>query len=333
MNAQTTPLAVGSARAPGHAYLGGAKSPEMMIAVRQKLLDLALKNGRRSVPLLVLAGCLEAWLGWNAGARGMAVAIVIVSCVLGAWRFFLGRRDVVGSAARENDRTEIELAGNSLLAGILWASMSIGIYPSLDPQAAGVHIMMLLGSAAIAAHFMTLVRWSYALLVIPSIGSLSLVSMFDRSVHSYALGFLSVFYMATLLLAGRAYRKTATQAIEHALVADAAVESLKKAKDDAEAGLVAKSQFLATMSHEIRTPMNGVLGSLELLRRSGLNPEQQRLARTASSSGSALMAILNDVLDHSKIEAGKLALTTAPVSLHAQMASVVGLFRSNAEAR
>ena len=61
--------------------------------------------------------------------------------------------------------------------------------------------------------------------------------------------------------------------------------------------------------------MNGVLGALDLLRHSGLTPAQKELVRTAASSGSSLMAILNDVLDHSKIEAGKLTLSTAPLSL------------------
>ncbi|MES3013571.1 MAG: ATP-binding protein, partial [Pseudomonadota bacterium] len=89
----------------------------------------------------------------------------------------------------------------------------------------------------------------------------------------------------------------------------------------------------ATMSHEIRTPMNGVLGALELLRRSPLDTDQRRLVRTASSSGSSLMTILNDVLDHSKIEAGKLNLAQAPFSLHALSVSVISLFRGNAEAK
>ncbi|MCE9658240.1 MAG: response regulator [Burkholderiales bacterium] len=95
----------------------------------------------------------------------------------------------------------------------------------------------------------------------------------------------------------------------------------------------AKSEFLANMSHEIRTPMNGVLGALELLRRSPLSADQRRLVRTAASSGSSLMDILNDVLDHSKIEAGKLILSEAPTSLHALTRSVMALFRSNAEGK
>jgi CheY-like chemotaxis protein len=87
------------------------------------------------------------------------------------------------------------------------------------------------------------------------------------------------------------------------------------------------------MSHEIRTPMNGVLGALELLRRSQLDSDQRRLVRTAASSGASLMAILNDVLDHSKIEAGKLNLASTPFSLHALAVSVISLFRGNAESK
>jgi signal transduction histidine kinase len=85
------------------------------------------------------------------------------------------------------------------------------------------------------------------------------------------------------------------------------------------------------MSHEIRTLMNGVLGSLELLRASTLDDRQQQLVRSAASSGQALMEILNDVLDHAKIEAGKLTIVQAPMSTHALVSSVAGLFRSNAQ--
>jgi PAS domain S-box-containing protein len=76
----------------------------------------------------------------------------------------------------------------------------------------------------------------------------------------------------------------------------------------AEMASAAKSTFLANMSHEIRTPMNGVIGMLELLRGTTLSPEQRRFSEVASSSGTALMTLLNDILDISKIEAGKLEL-------------------------
>ena len=85
-------------------------------------------------------------------------------------------------------------------------------------------------------------------------------------------------------------------------------QSLREANLAAEEASRAKSLFLANMSHEIRTPMNGVLGMADLLGRSGLNERQQRLAGTITESARALLTIINDILDVSRIEGGKFQL-------------------------
>jgi two-component system, NarL family, sensor histidine kinase EvgS len=91
--------------------------------------------------------------------------------------------------------------------------------------------------------------------------------------------------------------------------------SLQVAKDAAEHANASKDTFLATMSHEIRTPMSGLLGMLELLALSKLNTEQAETLAVARDSGQALGRIIDDILDHAKIKAGKLAIAPESISL------------------
>ena len=126
---------------------------------------------------------------------------------------------------------------------------------------------------------------------------------------------------ATALENSRVYETLERRVLER-------TEELRVAKEAAEAGTRAKGSFLANMSHEIRTPMNGVLGSAELLLAGELDDDQRKLCETLTASAEALLTILDDILDFSKVEAGQMSLERAPFDPEDLVFGVVELFRA-----
>jgi len=109
-------------------------------------------------------------------------------------------------------------------------------------------------------------------------------------------------------------------------------DQLVHAKELAERSLKIKDQFLANMSHEIRTPMNGIVGMVDLLSTTSLKGEQSEYLETIKKSSEVLLEILNDILDLSKIEAGKMTLRTSPVELRQVIGKLYAMFSQQATA-
>ncbi|MEY3253917.1 MAG: hypothetical protein RL227_2890 [Pseudomonadota bacterium] len=305
------------------------------IAIQREMLQVALSNSGRSVWLLMAAVLFMAWLGYDVGRPWAAVSVLVLGTAVSVWRWRISARWGATTEHPSSDITRAthELEANAVAAGLMWALVTVFVYPRLIGPMASTYVIALTGSVAVAALFMAMAGRAFKILLAMQVLSLAAVSLFVVSVKSLPLAVLAMLFGLTMLRATREFREINLASLHDRQAADESRRSLERAVAEARAADAAKSQFLATMSHEIRTPMNGVLGAMDLLKETPLDPRQRRLVRTAAQSGESLMEILNDVLDHSKIEAGKLSLAQSPTSLHSVAMSAAALFRARAETK
>ena len=300
--------------------------------VRRELLQTAVAHARDGGASLVLIAAVMAWIGWSHAEEAAAAAVLILSVVIAAWRYLLARR-VRSGAITYGDilRREREFEGNALLTSVMCAVILIFIIPAATRQSSILIVAAICAMLTVATLFVSLVGRAFQFYAVPQLLAFVAVCLLDQRAYSPLFAALIPVFYLTLRRTARQFRSVTETAIARRIDSEAANIGLRLAKEQAEAGNVAKAQFLANMSHEIRTPMTGILGALSLLGCDELSPQQRKLLDTASSSSEALLTLLNEVLDFSKIEAGKLELVNEPMLLRPVLSSIVDLLAPMAQ--
>ena len=299
--------------------------PENSVATDERIrADLArllrerlVRESRLGVwvhPILIAVVVALAWpdaphdllLGW-------AGAVVFTALVRGAWIYVASSRPLTERAVRTGVRVTV-----TLLA-ITWGVGGALVLPLVPFETTALVLVILAGLIASALTTLAAdplsIRGFLAGIALPVFVSLATS---DQAHHLAAAIVVAVFTLGMAIVARRAHltlvdhlQVTARLAVSEE-AAKQAEAVMRDARDLAERVARARSAFLANMSHEIRTPMNAVLGFVELILDTELTTEQRRALELVRSSSEALLMILNDILDYSKIEAEHLELESIP---------------------
>jgi signal transduction histidine kinase/ActR/RegA family two-component response regulator len=188
---------------------------------------------------------------------------------------------------------------------------------------------ILAGSLVTLMADLTMIRILGLLVCVPPLTA----SLYIGGLKGYCYGFTLFVYLVFLFAQGRQIHNIYWQQLIGRELEAERNEELERARKTAEEASHAKSRFLAQMSHEIRTPMHGVLGLAGLLLRTDLTAQQRELLEVLSSSADGLLLVINDILDLSKVEAGKLTFECVPVDVRRLAWDLISILQSRALAK
>ena len=262
---------------------------------------------------------------------GWAIAVVAISMLRVALAGWAKRSTPEAGDIQSNTPLICIIVG--VLSGGVWGAAATMLFPLGHSELYFVTAFLLIGMPAGAISSFGAWWPAYAAYVLASVGPFAVYFLAKGHGEFVIAGLAACLFGAFLLREGHVIGRTISRNIAQRIALMAMTKTLGDALDRADAANRAKSAFLANMRHELRTPLNVILGMSQLLVESPDAPEHRALPHQIRRAGQSLLALIDDVLDLSQIEAGRITLQPAPFAPRRVVDDVIEMFALEAEAK